>query len=317
MPAKALPATELKTERFYYDRVNSDGSNGTNGTCSPSSGNKYDCRTGSESVGYCLQHEGTSEDQAKLNDYYKWFDTYDINYLAKGLPGESGEYKTVVVRSLNGIDKTITIGRGGSAAALNLGQNGADGSATKFGSILTANGGAGGAGSQIAEISAHLPTYDGTAFNYQKLQRCFTTTELDDDADCQSWKSSPSSLRYYQNTSGETASTPTKKAVGGMFSFVLASFGVSNDNTVKDLMQYSGIGGRGGGVEHFCWAGQYILTFEGHKLVKSSVFWEDKIPSDVNASAIPSGQKIPVGCSTAYRNIPAGPGFDGALIITW
>lgn len=309
---------ETTSITVYYDEVKSNsGSNGINGSCSPASTNKYDCRPNSSiRTGYCLQHDGDNESSAEYSGLYKYQDTYDINALMRGLPGEPGEFKTAVVRTLNNVDKTIHIGRGGSAAAFNLGHTGSNGSATTFGDILTANGGVGGLGS-IPMNPVQLKTYDGTDYDYIKVQKCFTTSELDDDASCKAWRANPEILPFYTNTSGELSSLPTKKAVGGMFSFVLASFGISNDDTVKDLLEYAGRGGRGGGVQHFCWAGQYILTFEGHQLLKSSVYRADNLPAGVSASSIPNNHKIPIGCQSAYKTVPAGAGFDGALIITW
>lgn len=302
------------SKTFYYDRVISDGSNGTNGTCSPASGNKYDCRRGSgERVGYCLQHYNTPESAAVENGVYKWKDTYDINTLTKGYDGNPGEFKTIVVRSLNGIDRTINVGRGGSAATLNLGKSGSSGSDTTFGTILIAKGGAGGAGSQAApEATGRLPKFDKASMNFTKLKACFTTSDYDEDEQCLAWKSDPKAIPFYRNTSGSVGMTPTQNFLGGMFSFLFTHIGSTLSGTTNELLENAGRGGTGGGVQHFCWAGQNILYFEGQELYKSSVYNEDSAPANADENNI-----IPASCQTSYQNVSASSGYDGALIITW
>ncbi len=309
-----------KSETFYYDEVVSTGHSGTDGRCVGSGGEKlhYDCRKGASSsrIGYCLmRHYHTAESQAELSGLYKWHDTYDENTLKKGFYGKPGEFKTIVVRSLNGIDRTINVGRGGSAATINLGKNGSKGSDTTFGNILTAQGGDGGVGSQPApEATGKLPPFNKAIMDFNKLKTCMTTNTLDSDTQCKTWKNNPSAINWYRNTSGEKGAKPSKTSVGGMFSFVLSSFEVSfaGDDVVKDILEFSGKGGNGGGVEHFCWAGQNIITFEDRELIKSSVYHAGHAPAGADPNNI-----IPVACKTSFRNIPATPGYDGALIITW
>ena len=313
---------ELTYETFYYDVVNNNSERpGTAGSCN--SGESYpdrwyDCRgktydpedtEGHIRTGYCLTHQYT--DRPELSGKYRYHDTYDTNYLNKGMSGDPGEFKIIMVRSLNGVDKTIHVGRGGSAAALNLGNNGSPGSDTTFGTILTAKGGGGGIGHTVA-FDDKLPPFNKSTMDYKNLIKCFTTNELNNNSTCQGWKAHPEEIPFYKNSAGDTGNMPTKSFIGGMFNFIASHFTMANNNIVKDLLELAGKGGSGGGVEHFCWAGQRIIYFEGEQLLKSSVYYENSAP----AGAL-SDNKIPADCQTSYRNVPATSGYDGALIITW
>ena len=301
-------ASGIKTKpiTYYFDTLdNTSVSNGVNGTCSQNSAEysqDRDCRgDSSRKAGYCMQHVGFQS--AEENGLYHFYDTYETNSLPKGLSGEPGEYKTLVVRSLSGADRTIVVGRGGSAATLNLGGDGSRGSDTSFGDFLIAKGGEGGKGRQSAIADVELPPYD-SSWDFRKVMTCFTSLNLNNlsDADrvqCESWRNNPSDVSFYKNTSDVSDKIPIKVISGGMFSHVMSTFGVGgNDSLAADLTQFAGKAGNGGGVEHFCWAGQRKIYFEGHELEKS-------------------GAHIPEGCHNAFRNIPATSGGDGAVIISW
>ncbi len=307
LDATTSTAVVTHNEKFYSDTQPTLGHNGTNGSCTPSSSGLPDCRNGgSDRTGYCLRHHYQTRPQAEKNGSYEYYDTYDVHNLKKGMFGKPGEFKTIVVRSLNGVDRTINIGRGGSGATINLGKKGANGSDTTFGSIVKAKGGEGGEGN-ISLPEERMPTYE-TTMNYTALKACFTGTS--NPAGCAAWKANPAAISWYRNSSGEKGQVPLKKSVGGMFSFVLSAFDSTNDATVEDIVTYSGKGGNGGGVEHFCWAGQDIINFEKKELIKSSTYHQGYAP----AGAV---NIVPAACRQAFRNIPATPGYDGALIITW
>lgn len=342
-----------KPVTYYYDEIDSaEGQNGTDGTCSVlgdgfDGENNYDtwhastdefpdvtgdCRKGKTTprVGYCLLHNydidavnsnhSILNSKAELNGVFKYFDKYQTGTLKRGLPGQSGEYKTIILRSMKDIDTTITIGRGGTGATIKSGDDGAHGDSTSFGTLLLAKGGDGGAGNQLINERLRLQKYDGnaTGADFDMVRRCFNDQlqEGDNQATCNAWKADPDSLLYYKNTAGDSGEPPVRKSAGGIFNFILAALGLNNNETVMDIMEFSGRGGQGGGVQHFCWAGQYILNFERRELYKSSIYFEDKLPSG-HEDDVPANHKIPIGCKAAYDHVQAGDGYDGALIITW
>lgn len=348
---------QTKKVKYCYDEVvtPSTGKNGDNGTCSFSinfgnntqtdteihsyedlfdydmglfTDSRLDCRKGKDQprAGYCLAHwyNGENYTKAELNGSYKYHDSYETNTLKRGLPGQSGEYKTIILRSMKDIDTTITVGRGGTGATIKSGDDGAHGDSTSFGTLLLAKGGDGGAGNQLINEKSRLPKYDrnATGADFDMVRRCFNDQlqEGDNQATCNQWKADPSSLPYYKNTAGDSGEPPVRKSAGGIFNFILAALGLNNNETVMDIMEFSGRGGQGGGVQHFCWAGKHIVTFDKRELCQSSVYHADKLPtntSDSYCGNIPEEHKIPTGCRAAYDHVQAGDGYDGALIITW
>jgi hypothetical protein len=74
---------------------------------------------------------------------------YESNLYTNATPGGGGGAGCYALNVLNvtpGSSYPVTIGSGGSATTLNLGQPGSSGSASSFGALMTANGGGGGSG---------------------------------------------------------------------------------------------------------------------------------------------------------------------------
>ena len=205
--------------------------------------------------GYCLKHLG-SDTNVEHNGAYRWKYTYDNNYMTYGAAGEPGELKTAIVRSLKGVDTTISLGQGGAAADLDSGGPGGEGNATKFGlngSIITANGGKGGAGNLQSPIDTFLPAYDSAKHANGELTK-----------------------EYYGQTGTQA------KAVG-LASKIMNLIVDNNDGSdATNIFMQKGIGGQGGGVTHKCWAGQRVYYFEGQALSTYSVKPED-IPDSCKA----------------------------------
>lgn len=259
---------------------------------------------GSGNIGYCLKHhDGTIE----ANGMYSHEYSYDNNYLNYGEHGTPGEFKTVIVRSLKDVDTTIKVGRGGSAAAFNLGQKGANGSPTSMGNLILAQGGEGGNGG-IHAPSKVLDKYDHET--YLKEQACFKKlVDGQVPAECRG-------IEYkFHIINGRTAGelpTPVGFA-SSIMNFVFNT--VDNSEAIQKFVKY-GRGGSGGGVEHRCWAGRYEVKFDGKLMCDKSVF-----PNIADAAQCPGAVEqhryVPKDCRDDWDNIPASPGADGALLIKW
>ena len=209
--------------------------------------------------GYCLIHYGGT---TEANGAYRWKYTYDNNYLTYGAAGEPGELKTAIVRSLKGVDTTISLGQGGAAADLNNGGNGGEGGETRFGlngSILRAKGGKGGEGKLQSPIDTLLEPYD------------------------------PSKSIDQQITKEYTGQAGTKANAVGLASKIMNLIVDNNDGSdATNIFMQKGIGGQGGGVKHKCWVGQRVYYFEGQELSTYSVK-----PSDIPASCKTHYENIP------------------------
>lgn len=290
--------------------------------------------TGSGYYGYCLIHHYDTT-TAETNGLYEYNFGRDLNYLGYGEAGYPGEFKTKIIRSLKGIDTTIKVGRGGSAAALNSGSQGISGSETAFGDILIASGGSGGRGNQIQE-SEELPVYD--AERYKKESRCYyydvayaknkdgsyvhpdSETKYKDIRDtineeptyCSGLINQLGNYKFFRLSNNNKAGdypTPT-----GIFSsFLNLAFQKLSGGEESPLAKFTkyGRGGKGGGVEHRCWAGRGEIEFE-NVYMKASVFVDQ-----ASAAANGSNKYVPANCRNDYSNIPAGPGADGAVLIKW
>ena len=280
------PQVAKSTE--FYDYIVSNKGSGTRGSCTGNmnSSNRICGPSDDESDpdyyrGYCLKHWNNSTPE--LNGTYKHKRTYDKNYLATGFSGDPGEFVTVVIRSLANVDRTIHIGRGGSGAQLNSGADGSKGSATYMGAtpnsaLVYAKGGDGGHG-RDPEFLQPLPRFDRTAYNSDNTI-------------------------YTRQLLPAEGKSPSAKSTGGMFNFVLSAF--SNDEVLRKIIGNAGKGGRGGGVEHRCWAGQDIIEFEGHTF-STSVYPHNDTSHANRVLCDPED----------FSNLAAGPGSDGALIIRW
>lgn len=309
--------------------VTADGVSGRDGTCGSFPDGTTPACTGPGDYGYCLLHyDGTVEPDGLYKMYYG----YDQNYLGYGSPGNPGEFKTTIVRSLTDVDTTIKVGRGGSAAAIESGNNGMDGSSTSMGSIILAAGGSGGEGSQ-KEDSKTLPTYnkerrdkESLCFYYDKYTSTdetgayrYNTPEavqlrntLNSSPEyCAGMVNNQDAYKFYKLSGNHTGAYPTPT---GVFStFMNIAFSNTGTSDVFNKFLKYGKGGTGGGVEHRCWAGRHDVVFEGNYLL-SSVYVDS---AHATAYALAHNRYVPDGCRDDYSNLPASPGADGALLIKW
>ena len=271
------------------------------GSCSGDYGTT-DCGTGG--LGYCLKHvDGVIEPNGQYNYNY----SYDHNYLNYGEPGSPGQFKTVLVRSLKDVDTTIKIGRGGSAAAFNLGQAGAKGSPTSMGSIIFADGGEGGRGG-ISKTGEVLPKFDNDLYGLE--EECYALTG-DIPEHCHG-------IDYtFHIVSGRTfGKEPTP--VGFASTIMTFIFNTADNSQAIQKFVKSGRGGAGGGVEHRCWAGRFEVNFEGRMMLDTSVFASKADAEAYGATAAVAEKRyVPEACRDDWDNVPAGPGSDGALLIKW
>ena len=263
---------------------------------------------GSGYAGYCLAHDNNLGFEAE--GQYNYNSSYDNNYLNYGEPGSPGQFKTIIVRSLKDIDTTIKIGRGGSAAAFNLGQDGAKGSATSMGNIIYAEGGEGGRGG-ISKSGSVLPKFDKEIYDLE--ERCYGKSGADRPAECNVFGSG--SDYQFHIVSGRTfGEYPTP--VGFASSIMTFIFNTAdNSEAIQKFIKY-GRGGAGGGVEHRCWAGRFEVEFEGKIMLDTSVFPSKEKAAEAGATqAIAEHRYVPEDCRDDWDNVPAGPGSDGSLLI--
>ena len=274
------------------------------GTCYNDAGLPF-CGTDNKNYGYCLKHANSGI--IDENGSYSYDYSYDNNYLNYGEPGSPGQFKTVLVRSLKDVDTTIKIGRGGSAAAFNLGQAGAKGSPTSMGSIIFADGGEGGRGG-ISKTGEVLPKFDNDLYGLE--EECYALTG-DIPEHCHG-------IDYtFHIVSGRTfGKEPTP--VGFASTIMTFIFNTAdNSQAIQKFVKY-GRGGAGGGVEHRCWAGRFEVNFEGSIMLDTSVFASKQDAIDAGATAAVAEKRyVPEACRDDWDNIHAGPGSDGALLIKW
>ena len=300
-----------------------------NGKCT--SGTRASNCTGPGDTGYCLFHH-YAPSVADVGGEYSFYYGYDLNYLGYGGAGLPGQFKTTIVRSLKDLDLTIKVGRGGSAAAINSGSQGATGSLTSMGEIISANGGTGGLGS-LKKDAERLPTYNKTRHDKEKLCYYYDkyTAQNDDgsfrynDADavklrqtlrtqpdyCEGLINNQGAYKFFQIAGNSLGDYPTP--IGVFSSFMNIAFSNTSSSDLFSSFIRFGRGGTGGGVEHRCWAGRHDIVFEREPL-SSSVF------VDYNSATPYAKSKykyVPNDCRNAYDNLPAGPGADGALLIKW
>lgn len=338
------PDTENAAEDGYCNA----GSYSTEAYSSPSP----KC-TGSGYYGYCLIHH-YAPNTAEADGMYKYEFGHDMNYLGYGEPGSPGEFKTTIVRTLKGVDTTIKVGRGGSAAALNSGARGTAGSMSSFGDILSAAGGAGGEG-HVTTTMDDLPVYDAKL--YEKESKCFyysqafakksDGTYLKEDNDrvistktltygdirkqieeepnyCKDLINNQGNYKYYRISTNNTSAQNYPTPIGIFSSFLNLAFKnlTGAEDSPLERFTKSGRGGKAGAVEHRCWAGRGEVFFE-NIVMKSSIFPDLKTANEIKnnpAYAWPAGWEpkyVPSNCRIDYSNIPAGPGADGAVLIKW
>ena len=339
--AKALSASSGGTGGYYtpegdHYNGNGTGSKAANGSCSE--GTTASTCSVSGKTGYCLKHNYnySGSQSVEPTGKYRYRYSFDENYLQYGNAGEPGEYKTLVIRSFKDADSTIRIGRGGSAAVKDSGSAGMNGSATTFGKLIYAAGGKGGKGGIIG-ISEVMPGYDEDAYNAEDL--CFNKSvyaQASNPSDPnyanhqklqQALNANPNmcdaynggKYKYHKSTGVMKSSVASeKKLITNLFKFILPQ--VSDDLTTR--FREFGKGGDGGGVTHNCWAGQFIVWFEGAIRPTTSIYPSNGkyLAPDTNSPYLnkPSGgYKLRNACHSDFAVIPAKDGVDGALLIKW
>ena len=252
-----------------------DGVAGIAGTqCSPAKVTEG-CSPGR--YGYCLKRWNSSTWEA--NTTYEFKFTYSQNYLQYGLPGEQGEYKTMVIRSFKEDNIPITIGRGGAKGA--PGGDGSDGQPTVFGNIISAEGGEGGEGGKL------------TAPEWLEGYR----------TGAEAWPAGAVNADYVYGkriVREEGGVEPEKPKPNNLSSNILNFLAPQDSDKIANIMETYriGYGGKGGGSRHNCWFGEYRKWLDGGELEHSY-------------------QTPPPGCSGNYDTIDADDGKSGAIIIRW
>jgi len=319
------------------------GEDGINGKCesgsAPPSG--FCNISSSATTAYCMQHHssyqikmpGTSATVPEyepggyggLSPHYNYRRLINKNFLQYGNAGSPGEIKTIVVRSLKDMDTTISLGRGGAGGVKGSGLDGMSGSPTKMGNVIVANGGKGGRGN-LVNPTEELPTYDSSEY----------ANEMSSYNSCIASGLTPiecvttGSYKYFKTTGRMEGSISTLKSLAtNLFKFIKPQ----KSDEYSELFNQQGKGGAGGGVTHRCWAGQFVVWFEGEILKKTSVFkstasgkfrmpdmtMETIPPESDTAGYLPQdGQCYKNGADTASFVIDeAEPGADGAILIKW
>ena len=322
------------------DTSSSSSIDAIDGSCS--SGKSATNCSGSGYYGYCLKHWYSSTPEP--DGYYAYRYGYDSNYLTYGEKGSPGEFKTTLVRSLKGVDTTIKVGRGGSAAALNSGGRGAAGSKSSFGDIISAAGGEGGEGGKEQDADL-LEPYNKERYDNERVCYYYDLAFSKDShgdyikADneyvnnrneltfgqirqkmsevpgyCENLKDNKSAYKYFKiSNKNEAGLYPTPVGIFSSFLNIAFQNLTGSDTNPLEKFTKSGRGGKGGAVEHRCWAGRREVEFE-QKLLNSSVFVDYE---SATAYARAHNKYVPAGCRNDYSNIPAGPGADGAVLIKW
>ena len=181
---------------------------------------------GANQVGYIVSGKPNPE-----NYKYKYWYTWDTNYMQYGEGGDAGEYIVKVVRAIKDRELKIFVGRGGAAGTQGSGEDGEDGGDTIIEGVLTAKGGFGGAGGLTTPVE-QMPYYrEGDEFDWIKGQA---------------------------GTPGGRHDNLTIKS--NIMNLILP---VDNSFVLQQWVEASGEGGNGGGSKNTCWASGWIRNFEG------------------------------------------------------
>ena len=181
---------------------------------------------GKNQVGYMVSGKPNPE-----NYKYKYWYTWDTNYMQYGEGGDAGEYIVKVVRAIKDKELKIFVGRGGAAGTQNSGEDGEDGGDTYIEGVLTAKGGFGGAGGLTTPVE-QMPYYrDGDESDWTKGQA---------------------------GTPGGRHTDLTIKS--NIMNLILP---VDNNFVLQRWVEASGEGGNGGGSKNTCWASGWVRNFEG------------------------------------------------------
>ncbi len=181
---------------------------------------------GANQVGYIVSGKANPE-----NYKYKYWYTWDTNYMQYGEGGDAGEYIVKVVRAIKDRELKIFVGRGGAAGTQGSGEDGEDGGDTIIEGVLTAKGGFGGAGGLTTPVE-QMPYYrEGDEFDWIKGQA---------------------------GTPGGRHDNLTIKS--NIMNLILP---VDNSFVLQQWVEASGEGGNGGGSKNTCWASGWVRNFEG------------------------------------------------------
>lgn len=248
---------------------------GVNGTsCSPAKVEE-NCSPGR--YGYCLRRWNSSDWES--NTTYEFKFTYSQNYLQYGLPGEQGQYKTMVIRSFKDDNIPITIGRGGVKGS--DGSDGGTGQATIFGNIITAEGGKGGEGGKLT-----APEWlEGYRTGAESLPPGTINADYVEGR------------RMVRQEGGVLPDAPKPN---NLSSNIINFLAPQDSEKITNIMNTYriGYGGKGGGSKHNCWFGEYRKWLDGGELEHSY-------------------QLPPEACRNMYERIDADNGKSGAVIIRW
>ena len=237
----------------------------------------YGRKCGDNHVGYCLKSD--AQTYPRENGKYTYKYTWQTNYLQYGEGGKAGEYRVKIIRSFNNKNIEITLGRGGKSGGNNGTCDGADGTDTIVGDILTAKGGKGGRGC-IPTSTEQLPYwYDGGEF-----------------------------IQSQSGGNGELASVTNYQT--NIINLVLPV----DTTKLGQWMASSGAGGNGGGSSNSCWASEWVREFEGQQLDGIGELDKEDLADCRNQENLDEPAYVGTG---KYSSGGGDNGFDGVVLIKW
>ena len=240
----------------------------------------YSRKCGDNHVGYCLKSDA-QDGAVRQNGKYTYKYTWQTNYLQYGEGGKAGEYRVKIIRSFNNKNIEITLGRGGKSGGNNGTCDGADGTDTIVGDILTAKGGKGGRGC-IPTSTEQLPYwYEDGVF-----------------------------IQSQSGGNGELSSVTNYQT--NIINLVLPV----DTTKLGQWMASSGAGGNGGGSSNSCWASEWERWFEGQQLGKPDNKLDTKQLATCRNQDYHEGDPPQMGEGT-YTSGGGDNGFDGVVLIKW
>ena len=240
----------------------------------------YSRKCGDNHVGYCLK-SNAQDGAVRENGKYTYKYTWQTNYLQYGEGGKAGEYRVKIIRSFNNKNIEITLGRGGKSGGNNGTCDGADGTDTIVGDILTAKGGKGGRGC-IPTSTEQLPY----------------------------WYEDGEFIQSQSGGNGELASVTNYQT--NIINLVLPV----DTTKLGQWMASSGAGGNGGGSSNECWASEWERWFEGQQLGVPDNKLDTKQLATCRNQDYHEGDPPQMGEGT-YTSGGGDNGFDGVVLIKW